>query len=78
MSEPNGRIKVSIAQLIGWGVLLATILGQWYTTTGKIELLRQEFGFYKDAQRREQDLVWKAVGEVQAAEARRATEKPRR
>ena len=29
VNESNGRIKVSISQLVGWGVILATLLGQW-------------------------------------------------
>lgn len=47
MSEPNGRVKLSVPQVV-WGVsVIATVLGAWFNLGSKLDLLRQEVLFLR-------------------------------
>jgi len=64
----NGRLHVSITQLVGWGVLLASILGSWYNNVAEQKLTRQALQIHIESERTERDLIWKAIENVQAAQ----------
>ncbi len=72
--EQNGRIKLTVKEVIAWAVLLAAVLGQWYDTRTQIALavqsaeLRARADDVEHAELRKEDgRLWRAVEDAQAA-----------
>lgn len=67
-AEQNGRIKVTIRDILAWAVLLAAIVGNWYDTRGQLALLRQEVSLRSEQSRIETARIWKAIDDAAASE----------
>lgn len=69
MSEVNGRLRVSWAQIV-WGIAtLSAIIGSWADTRTQIALMRQEIGLRVQQADVEHGRMWRAIDEAKADRA---------
>ena len=75
-SDPNGRIRLTVREVIAWIGLLAAILGSWYDTRGQIALVRQEISMRVQQADSEHKRMWQAIDDARADT--RAETRPKR
>lgn len=73
--DANGRIRLAVRDIIAWAVLLAAVLGSWYDGRTQQALTQQKLVLHIEAERearaelrKEDERLWQAVREAQAAE----------
>jgi hypothetical protein len=74
-ADTNGRVKLSVREIIMWATLLAAILGGWYDGRSQQALTQQKLAIHiEDEHEARGELkaadshLWQAVRDAQASE----------
>ena len=67
IADPNGRIRLSWAQIV-WGITtLAALIGGWYDTRSQLGLIRAELGLRVQQADKEHAQMWEAIKDAKAS-----------
>ena len=68
MTESNGRIKLSWAQIVWAIATIGAVIGAWADTRSQLSLIHQEIGLRVQQANDEHARLWKAIDEAKSSQ----------